>query len=632
MNETVQREIEQAIRAGCDARIDYSIMKRIVQLLCDALSEIVRFQPLDPNIWLAEYFRKQQKNTLLLPPILKHRTEYEQQRVLIEKLYVKTKDMRIVMKSLYRNCVDLEKILLVEKEDSQVPLDYLNDDKIPPYIEWCPAPESIESFTNRSVLEDRMKQRFHFGNTQSALQMILPVAINAMIEYLRCLPEDPFEWLSNYFLDHHLQTETGTEMQWEHKSQRLSSKLRQTRHWTEEQEAETARALTLRETLTVEKSQMDAAIDLILVSRLSPLPPLESLEAKYVYVNHMRQYFEENEEDRAELPPLAWARAEKSIMYEDEITTKTWIKNVREYRAMVIIQTNARRFTKRSIYVKLIARRHKAATYLQDRYQERLYRIAMRLPEWCQVGAEVLIAKSISRKAGMSFQFYKGKDFPPGTFATHPEATLDELKNICRNDEGCAGFATDGTLKRFIPHQLSQLVPNKNPTTGGLYVKIIPLDDSSLVNSGILMSIPSNRMESSSVAFDGLGVTQDVPIQKLTWRWDKVFDFQETCWYFVDKVTSTRQKGQPRVYREKMERFAAVQKRKEEYASQLEVEYQKRVVCSAIKLQCAWRARKARQKFLASLNLRDREYEHALLVEQAAAKALKKKKKWFKFR
>lgn len=74
----------------------------------------------------------------------------------------------------------------------------------------------------------------------------------------------------------------------------------------------------------------------------------------------------------------------------------------------------------------------------------------------------------------MTFHFYEGKDFPAGNYAT-VEPNIENLKRICRNDEKCAGFATDGSLKRFIPHQLSQLVPMAAAKQSqGLYVKIHP--------------------------------------------------------------------------------------------------------------------------------------------------------------
>ena len=81
----------------------------------------------------------------------------------------------------------------------------------------------------------------------------------------------------------------------------------------------------------------------------------------------------------------------------------------------------------------------------------------------------------------MTFTFYKGKDFPPGNYQVEEDTRINHLKTVCRNDEKCAGFSTDGSLKRFIPYQLSQLVPFKSNKKSlystkdtGLYVKITP--------------------------------------------------------------------------------------------------------------------------------------------------------------
>ena len=83
----------------------------------------------------------------------------------------------------------------------------------------------------------------------------------------------------------------------------------------------------------------------------------------------------------------------------------------------------------------------------------------------------------------MTFNYYAGKDVPAATYATEHDCTLDELKALCRQEESCAGFATDGTLKRFIPHKCSNFDDIQHFTShvhvtrqypAGLYVKVPP--------------------------------------------------------------------------------------------------------------------------------------------------------------
>lgn len=251
----------------------------------------------------------------------------------------------------------------------------------------------------------------------------------------------------------------------------------------------------------------------------------------------------------------------------------------------------------------------------------------------------------------ITFQFFRGKDFPPGTYHIEPSVNLENMKQICRSEIKCVGFATDGSLKRFLPRQLSQLVPikkvdKKNKIEPGLYIKIQPgkyykinlhhplpgiVDDSVIVNHGIIMEVPKDRLGSVKLVYDGIGIEESIPVTKLSERWRKQFELQQLTWYYHDKATGVKTTEEPRIFTKTHERFRAIQKRKLAHTAKLEADYQRRVLVSTIRLQSAWRSKKAREMLAKTMKLREKEQQRAQLVEQAAVKA-KKKKGFFKLR
>ena len=93
-------------------------------------------------------------------------------------------------------------------------------------------------------------------------------------------------------------------------------------------------------------------------------------------------------------------RAELQAMHMEEVSLRNFLIWLREYKASVILQANLRCYIARKKYCLYIKKRLNAALYIQEMYRQRLYYIAMRLPYWCVVGGEVLVAKSAARRAG----------------------------------------------------------------------------------------------------------------------------------------------------------------------------------------------------------------------------------------
>lgn len=179
------------------------------------------------------------------------------------------------------------------------------------------------------------------------------------------------------------------------------AKLQQVKQWHRSQQDETKRCAIRCEHLSNKVDEMNAAMQAITQASFS----LQSVEdGRSILLNGRKHWLDDNNAlDLLELRPemeKTLQRAELAVMHADETHLKATIKFIREYKAALKIQTQVRRFTKRSWYLRTMIMRHKAATFLQEKYQQRLYYIALRLPEWCVVGGEVMIAKSVARKAG----------------------------------------------------------------------------------------------------------------------------------------------------------------------------------------------------------------------------------------
>ncbi|RHY01930.1 hypothetical protein DYB36_010782, partial [Aphanomyces astaci] len=194
--------------------------------------------------------------------------------------------------------------------------------------------------------------------------------------------------------------------------------------------------------------------------------------------------------------------------------------------------------------------------------------------------------------------FYAGKDFSSGNFSTVPAAPLDVLEHRCRQDDKCAAFASDGSLKRFVPRQLSQLhalnPPDDRPLdmrVDGLYIKRIPRDDSEVTTHAIVTRIPVDKFGPVQVVFDGTGVIEDVPVHKLSVRWTHAYDMSADTWHFVDAVTQIKASAAPEPFGDADSRQREIDGRKRSYAMERDADYMAKKLQSAITLQCAYRNR-----------------------------------------
>lgn len=234
---------------------------------------------------------------------------------------------------------------------------------------------------------------------------------------------------------------------------------------------------------------------------------------------------------------LGLRRAENYLMQKNEVRWKLLLTAQRRYDASVMIQS-LWRYTRASHAYKILTKqRTAAASVIQRNYFQYLFHRAVRVPGWCVLGREVLVAPSVAYKCGIAFQFYPRKDFPAGNYRRLSAATTTvDMMEICRQDETCAGFSTDGAMKRFLPRKLSQLQDMASPTTTsdgpaddtrpqrahGLYVKVLPRKTDALVNTGIIVAVPDDRFGLVHVALDGTRLVERVPLAKLSDRWKRI--------------------------------------------------------------------------------------------------------------
>lgn len=241
---------------------------------------------------------------------------------------------------------------------------------------------------------------------------------------------------------------------------------------------------------------------------------------------------------------LGLKRAESFLMQKDETCWRFLLMTQKRYDASVSIQSCWRCSRDSRAYRELTRRRRQAVVVIQRNYFSYLFHRAVRLPAWCVLGREVLVAPSVALKCAISFQFYPKKDFPTGNYRRLPVAnssnangevglTIAEMMEICRQEEECAGFSTDGAMKRFLPRKLSQLKdmadsgdghgnPSQLTMRDGLYVKIYPLKSENPVNTGIIVAIPDDRFGLVHVCLDGTAVVEKVPLAKLSDRWKRI--------------------------------------------------------------------------------------------------------------
>lgn len=237
-----------------------------------------------------------------------------------------------------------------------------------------------------------------------------------------------------------------------------------------------------------------------------------------------------------DLEKVALQRAEHLLMEEEEERCKSLLKLNKLNNEIVRLQALFRGFATRKYRQRLLVRYNEAVTRLQ-RFWKKAVRNGDTLPIWCVLGREVLVDANLARNLAITFTFFPKKDFPTGNWKRVEGKTLDEMMDLCRRDEYSAGFATNGTFKRFIPRKLTQLKimddsyalackPGETAGLCGLYVKTWPTRKTEfirVIQSGIIVSVPSNRHGLVTIIIDGVGTEGHVPISALKDRWKYVW-------------------------------------------------------------------------------------------------------------
>ncbi|KAG1706899.1 hypothetical protein DVH05_027749 [Phytophthora capsici] len=400
-------------------------------------------------------------------------------------------------------------------------------------------------------------------------------------------------------------------------------------------------------------------------------------------------------------------RAECFLMEKDETQRKFLLRAQLEFDSATLIQSVWKGGRVYHTFQELLKRRRRAASLIQRNYFRYLFTRAVSLPRWCRPGREVVVAPSIAQKCAISFQFYPKRDFPAGNYRREPEGTsLAELMERARQDEMCAGFTTDGALKRFLPRMLSQLKPMEPRVSGnneeltaedGLYVKLFPKKDEKLINSGIIVDVPADRFGLIRVVLDGIAITELVPLSKLSDRWkrirvkrviskerrktravvfgkgtpsimtdggeidspivepgtpDTTYERIESDEEEVEESLEKERRRQRRIRRQQKQegddnpdyifedlvtgrimrrghpnnthedpktRDVVIATRKKEYEDEKCSQFEEKKRFCAVKIQCAWRSKRAREHFHQMLVLRGKEREHERLVDRVGA-------------
>uniref|UniRef100_K3XBS6 Uncharacterized protein n=1 Tax=Globisporangium ultimum (strain ATCC 200006 / CBS 805.95 / DAOM BR144) TaxID=431595 RepID=K3XBS6_GLOUD len=401
------------------------------------------------------------------------------------------------------------------------------------------------------------------------------------------------------------------------------------------------------------------------------------------------------------LEKVALQRAEAYLMQKDETRWRYLLITQQRYDMSVRIQSAWRCARGYRKYKALKAKRKAAAIVIQRNYFHYLFHRAIRVPQWCVLGREVVVAPSIAQKCAISFQFYPKKDFSTGNYKRLDASslTIAEMMEICRVDEECAGVSTDGAMKRFLPRKLSQLQPMKSEIMdaesaikpAGLYVKVYPSKADPVANTGIITAIPDDRFGLVRVVLDGIAMIENVPLAKLSdrwkririklfqkkqekkkrmvviggklkaladdeeelevtggnndfekleedeeeeelrWRWKRVRtgnpssnrdevteDGSELIEYFYEDQATKRllRKEPEHTFEDPEVRVRVIQERKQHYDEQQRKKYETKRLESIVRLQCAWRSKRARDAFRQVIALRAKEKEREVLVNQ----------------
>ncbi|KAH9123740.1 hypothetical protein LEN26_008494 [Aphanomyces euteiches] len=633
--------LEERLQALSKAsKAQEAVLLTVLQHVHDGVQEVVMAQPTDPFLYMASYL--QHTMTLQVEPedvvLAKelHKKQIQLGKLRLEMLQLRRSRVRALVK-----CLEIEAELGIEPSETVVTADdheFLKPERQLDQTDWCPTAQDLMDVPSTPSVHLAIAGS---RNINASLEYFLPEVVDALVELQKYRPEDPLHWLVDHFRSKSSQTLAHVAS--------LKLTLGQYRLYLDEirdqvptATEETHRASDNEKSLQAQLDERNRLIRHLSVTNAAKRSET-SIRGRQIVVNFEKLWIPiDSIEPIAKFTPFqlqALHRAEIFLMRADEVAYKAKLQFDLEYASSTKIQAMYKCHVMYTRHQVVMAARHRAASQIQAVYERYLYLKAIRLPSWCVVGQQVVVALSIARRAAITFQFYPGKDFTAGNFTTlAPPVDIERLKQRCRHDEQCAAFASDGSLKRFVPRQLSQLQPMKRAAEvsplDGLYIKQIPRDDAKVITHAIVEAIPPNKFGMLQVVFDGTGVVEDVPVQKLSLRWKRTYDFTADEWFYVDEITKRRAAKPPAAYTDDQERHDEIALRKRIYAMEQDEEYQRKRIRSAIKLQCAFRNRKARKLFRFMLAVREKEKEHAAQVEQVAQQVAKKREKrrrwWFR--
>ncbi|EQC34311.1 hypothetical protein SDRG_08084 [Saprolegnia diclina VS20] len=611
----------------------------LLQFLSDGIQEVIMGRPRDPFYYMAEYLRLA---AMLIdePDELTLSRELHKKQIILGRMRNDLSRLRARRLRALHACLDLEATLLVP-DSILTDADRAFLDPEPRWLQnyWCPHTDVVATIAPPMMAFPAIES----GNTRAIFECFVPECLQAIVELRKAQSDDPIRWLIAHF-----EAKSPQAQQRAQYVDQLKAVLGQYRLYYErmkvqppQAEIDANRASCQRDDLQAQLSERTRLVTHISISKMRPRTQ-PRMTGKPVVFNLEKLWVPpENIEPIDDYTPFqlqALHRAERLVMEADEVRYKAVLRFDLEYYSARRIASMYRCHRAYAKYQILTARRNAAAASIQCVYEAYLYRKAVQLPPWCVLGQQVMVAMVLARRAAIWFEFYRGRDFPAGNFATDATKSLDELKTRCRHDDKCAAFASDGSLKRFVPRQLSQLQPLTKlgaSTDDGLYIKRLPRSDADVIASAIVTSVPHNKFGTVEVVFDGTGVVEMVPVQKLSRRFAHEYDFGTDTWQYVDQVSRAQVATAPEPFTEATERQAIIDERKRLYTVAKDEAYKRKVEASAVKLQCAFRSKRARAKFRHLLEVRLKELEHQAIVDAAAAKVAEKTKKrwrrWFRW-
>ncbi|ETK80914.1 hypothetical protein L915_13547 [Phytophthora nicotianae] len=729
--------------------LENSDVLELLQHISDGLNELLMARPLFPLPWLADYLRRACKleyeihNTVSESLIL----EMHRKRRVIQSVLLDTKQDEMESKRLIREIIVLEQELKLvgrERRLKRVDYEFLELEQPSVQSNWCidttkvPLPtSSTQSKENLDHEQERLSDQLRLDllaqrDLDAYFDRVIDEIVRALTNLLLTAPDKPSLWFAMYLrhpvdygvpaspklspADRKSSVALGTASPQLFKTNfELARKLDEIK---QAQQSMHTRFQAMQQTFV--QLEQELAIRNRFITKLSESYVTTRTQAIMdgtpVFLNSQKHWvlpgylLTPKTLSDAELQGLR--RAECFLMEKDEIHWKFLLRAQLEYDSATLIQSVWHGRRAFHTYQELLKRRRKAATLIQRNYFRYLFTKATSLPRWCRPGREVIVAPSIAQKCAISFQFYSKRDFPAGNYRREPKGTsINELMEIARQDEMCAGFTTDGAFKRFLPRMLSQLkpmVPTSSSETGedsnqedtvtpedGLYVKIFPNKDEKVINSAIVVEAPEDRFGLIRVVLDGIGVTELVPIAKLTDRWkrirvkrvkskerrktraivfgkgtptiftddlendsatiepgtpdttyeriesdeEEVEESLEKEWrrqrrrrrnddieddpdyIFEDLVTGRiMRRGHPNnTHEDPIIRARVIATRKKEYEDEKQIQFRAKQLACAVKIQCAWRSKRAREHFQQILVLRAKERERERLVDQVGA-------------